>query len=126
MPELSVENKRAAKRKYRRTDVKSVRIFVNLVAALRSAQAFVFIRKEKSMDLYRGEHYGVFTGPNGYYIARMTPNKKSYYEAVSGGDGWSAEVLQRCNTQASELDSMAEQLAGIDSSEDRQLHLIGT
>lgn len=50
------------------------------------------------MDLYRGENYGVFTGPNGYYVARMTANKKNYYEAVSGGDGWSDGVRQRCNT----------------------------
>jgi hypothetical protein len=67
------------------------------------------------MDLYRGEKYGVFMGPNGYYITRMTPDKKSYYEAVSGGDGWSDEERQRCNTQASELDSMAELLAGVDA-----------
>jgi hypothetical protein len=67
------------------------------------------------MHLYQGENYGVFAGPNGYYVARMTTDKKDYYEAVSGGDGWSDEVLQRCNTQADELDSMTELLAGVDA-----------
>jgi hypothetical protein len=67
------------------------------------------------MELYRGENYGVFTGPNGYYIARMAADGKSYYESLSGGDGWSEEVLEHCNTQAAELDSMANLLAGIDA-----------
>lgn len=67
------------------------------------------------MDLYRGENYGVFTGPNGYYVARMTADGMSYYESLSGGDGWSDEVLKRCNTQAAELDSMADLLAGLDA-----------
>ena len=67
------------------------------------------------MDLYRGQNYGVFTGPNGYYVARMTADKTGYYEALSGGDGWSDEVLERCDTQAAELDSMADLLVGVDA-----------
>ena len=67
------------------------------------------------MDLYRGENYVVFTGPNGYYIAKMATDGKSYYESLSGGDGWSDAVLERCNRQAAELDSMANLLAGIDA-----------
>lgn len=74
-------------------------------------QRVSFIRKEKFMHLYRGENYGVFTGPNGYYVARMTADGMSYYESVSGGNGWSDEVLGRCNMQAAELDSMAGFLA---------------
>jgi hypothetical protein len=67
------------------------------------------------MDLYRGKNYGVFTGPNGYYVEKMAADGMSYYEALSGGDGWSDEVLERCNTQAAELDSMADLLAGVDA-----------
>ena len=63
------------------------------------------------MDMYRGGYYGVFTGPNGYYVARMTADKTCYYESLSGGDGWSDEVLEGCNAQAAELDSMADLLA---------------
>ncbi|MBV8100954.1 MAG: hypothetical protein JOZ31_17550 [Verrucomicrobia bacterium] len=60
------------------------------------------------MDLYRGENYGVFTGPNGYYVARILADGISHFEALSGGEGWSDQVLERCNDQAAELDSMAE------------------
>ena len=67
------------------------------------------------MDLYRGKNYGVFTGPNGYYVARMTADETCYYEALNGGDGWSEEVLERCDTQAAELDSMADLLVGVDA-----------
>jgi hypothetical protein len=35
------------------------------------AEDFVFIRKEKIIGLYRGKNYGVFTGPNDYYMARI-------------------------------------------------------
>jgi hypothetical protein len=104
-----------ANRKYHRTGVNSVRIFANVVVAQCTAEAFVLFERRKPMDLYRGENYGVFTGPHGYYIARMTADGKSYYESLSGGDGWSDEVLERCNTQAAELDSMVNLLAGIDA-----------
>jgi len=67
------------------------------------------------MNLYQGKNYGVFTGPNGYYVARMTADEKNYYECLSGGDGWSSEVLEQCNTQAAELDSMADLLVGVDA-----------
>jgi hypothetical protein len=66
------------------------------------------------MDLYRGKNYGVFTGPNGYYVARITADGMSYYETLSGGDGWGDEALERCNTQSAELDSMTDLLAGVD------------
>jgi hypothetical protein len=62
------------------------------------------------MKLYGGENYGVFTGPNGYYIARMAADGINYYERLNGGDGWSDQVLWRCNHQAAELDSMAGEL----------------
>ena len=62
------------------------------------------------MKLYRGENYGVFTGPNGYYVARMAADGKNYYESVIGGDGWNDEVLERCNAEAAELDSMVDLL----------------
>jgi hypothetical protein len=62
------------------------------------------------MNLYRGENYGVFTGPNGYYVARMAVDGMNYCERLNGGDGWSDEVLNRCNLQAVELDSMAGEL----------------
>jgi hypothetical protein len=67
------------------------------------------------MDLYRGKNYSVFTGPNGYYVAKMTADGLNYYESISGGDGWSDEVLERCDTQAAELDSMADQLELVDA-----------
>ena len=76
------------------------------------------------MNLYRGENYGVFTGPSGYYIARMAADGKSYYEALGGsegwwpwggGEGWSDEVRHRCNAQAAELDSMADLPVGVDA-----------
>jgi len=104
-----------AKRKYHRPGVNSVRIFANVVVAQCTAEAFVLFERRKPMDLYRGENYGVFTGPNGYYVARMTADGMSYYEALSGGDGWSDETLECCNTQAAELDSMADVLAGVDA-----------
>ena len=62
------------------------------------------------MRLYGGENYGVFTRPNGYYIARMAADEINYYERLNGGDGWSDEVLRRCNHQAAEPDSMAGEL----------------
>jgi len=65
------------------------------------------------MDLYRGENYGVFRGPNGYYVARIAADAISYYEPLSGGEGWSDEVLEHCNTQAAELDSMADLLGRV-------------
>lgn len=65
------------------------------------------------MDLYRGQNYGVFTGPNGYYIARIAADGNTYYEVLSGGNGWGDEVLEQCNAQAAELDSMADLVAGI-------------
>ena len=67
------------------------------------------------MDLYRGKNYGVFTGPNGYYVARILGNGISHYEALSGGEGGSDEVLEHLNAQAAELDSMDELLVGIDA-----------
>jgi len=79
-------------------------------------EAFVllcFTRKDERMDLYRGENYGVFTVPNGYYVARMAANGIGYSGALSGGIGWSDEVLEQCNTQAAELNSMADLLTGI-------------
>ena len=62
------------------------------------------------MNLYRGENYGVFTGPNGYYVARMAVDGINYCERLNGGDGWSDEVLRRSNLHAAVLDSMAEEL----------------
>ena len=62
------------------------------------------------MKLYRGENYGVFTGPNGYYVARMAADGKTYYESLSGGDGWNDKVRQGCNAHAAELDSMTDLL----------------
>ena len=67
------------------------------------------------MDLYRGKNYGVFTGPNGYYVARILGNGISHYEALSGGEGWSDELLEHSNVQTIELDSMDELLVGIDA-----------
>lgn len=32
--------------------------------------------------LFRGENYGVFTGPNGYYVA------VSHYQPANGGGGY--------------------------------------
>jgi hypothetical protein len=71
---------------------------------------FYLARKEKHMDLYQGENYGVFTVPNGYYVARIAVDRIGYSEALSGGNGWSDDVLEQCNTQAAELDSMAAEL----------------
>jgi hypothetical protein len=63
------------------------------------------------MDLYRGKNYGVFTEPNGYYVARIAADGINFCEALSGGEGWSDEVLEHCDNQAVELDSMADLLA---------------
>jgi hypothetical protein len=80
---------------------------------MHAEEAIVYcsIKKEKSMDLYRGKNYGVFTEPNGYYVARIVADGINYCEALSGGEGWSDEVLELCDNQAVELDSMADLLA---------------
>ena len=46
-------------------------------------------------------------------MARIAADGNSYNEALSGGNGWSDEVLEQCNAQAAELDSMADLLAGM-------------
>ena len=44
------------------------------------------------MGLYQGKNYGVFTGRNGYYVAKIVGDRISRYEALSGGEGWSDEM----------------------------------
>jgi hypothetical protein len=39
----------------------------------------------------------------------------SHYEALSGGEGWSDELLEHSNVQTIELDSMGEPPVGIDA-----------
>lgn len=61
--------------------------------------------------LFRGDHYGVFAGPNGYYVAEIAADGVSHQQPSSGGSGWSNEWLQQCNTEAEVWESDFEPIA---------------
>ena len=58
--------------------------------------------KTKSL-LFRGENWGVFAGPNGYYVAHMDDDGVSHHQPANGGDGWSDSIREACNRWAAEL-----------------------
>lgn len=55
--------------------------------------------------LFRGNNYGVFTGPNGYYVAKMARDGVTHYQPANGGGGWKDSTKERCNSEARELDA---------------------
>ena len=56
---------------------------------------------------FRGQYYGVFAGPNGYYVAAMAADGISHYQPANGGSGWTSALKRRLNDEAADAETLA-------------------